>query len=193
MSQALLTSSQTVGPFFAPCLLRDGACQTSLVAADTVGQRIRVVGRVLDGDGVGVPDAVVEIWQANHYGRYDHPADSRSLPLDPAFDGWGRSGTDEGGGFGFDTIKPGRVPFGDERLQAPHLCVALFARGLLNHLFTRLYFADEPDTASDPVLALIPAERRATLVAQPSNQAGLLIYCLDFVLQGPGETAFFNL
>jgi protocatechuate 3,4-dioxygenase alpha subunit len=187
------TGSQTVGPFFHDCLLRADAVRNVLVGATTEGDRIRIEGHVYDGDWVGVPDAVIEIWQANHYGRYNHPADMRDLTLDPAFSGFGRTGTDADGAFWFETIKPGRVPFDGERLQAPHICVAVFARGLLNHLVTRLYFADEPANVDDAVLQLVPAERRATLLAQPNPVAGASVYRLDIVLQGTGETVFFNL
>lgn len=187
-----LTASQTVGPFFHNCLLREGALITDLAGEGAAGQRVRIVGRVLDGDGAGVPDAMVEIWQANAHGRYQHPADARDLPLDPAFAGYGRSGTDAQGAFFFDTVKPGRVPFDGERLQAPHICVAICARGLLNHLFTRIYFADEPDTPADPILLHVPAERRATLIAARAESAGESVYRFDIVLQGAAETAFFN-
>jgi protocatechuate 3,4-dioxygenase alpha subunit len=187
------TASQTVGPFFHDCLLRAGAQCNVLAGAATEGQRIRIEGRVFDGDGVGVPDAVIEIWQANHHGRYNHPADMRDLPLDAAFTGFGRTGTDGDGAYWFETIRPGRVPFDGERLQAPHICVAVLARGLLNHLLTRLYFADDPANAGDPVLRLVPAERRATLLAQPADAGGARIYRMDIVLQGASETVFFNL
>jgi protocatechuate 3,4-dioxygenase, alpha subunit len=188
--------SQTVGPFFTECLLRPDACRNVLVQSETVGQRIRLEGRVLDGDGLGVPDALVELWQANSRGRYHHPADRRAeAALDPNFVGFGRSGTDADGVFWFETIKPGAVPFGrnEERMQAPHICVMVLARGLLNHLATRLYFADEPATARDPILRLVPTERRATLIAQSEMVDGQTIYQWDIVLQGTGETVFFNL
>jgi protocatechuate 3,4-dioxygenase alpha subunit len=136
-----------------------------------------------------VPDALVEIWQANAHGRYRHPLDGRDLPLDSSFTGFGRAGTDETGSFWFETVKPGPVPFVDERLQAPHLCVTIFARGLLNHLATRLYFADEPANDDDPIFLLVPAERRATLLARRDERG---VYRFDVVLQGEGETAFFN-
>jgi protocatechuate 3,4-dioxygenase, alpha subunit len=196
MSTLPLTASQTVGPFFAGCLLReDRKCTGTLVGPNTPGTRIKIEGRVLDGDGQPVPDAVVEIWQANASGRYNHPADNRGLPLDPDFTGFGRSGTGDDGAFQFETIKPGAVPFDAQQMQAPHICVAVFARGLLNHLFTRLYFADDPATAGDPVLQRVPAERRATLLAHPteSESDGTAVYRFDIVLQGAGETAFFNL
>lgn len=189
-----LAPSQTVGPFFCDCLLRPGARRNVLVEPGTAGERIRVVGRVLDGDSVPVPDALVEIWQANAQGRYRHPADTReTLPLDPSFIGFGRSGTDEAGAYWFETIRPGPVPFDGERMQAPHICIVVFARGLLNHLATRLYFADEPANEADPVLRLVPPERRGTLVARPESVGGGVTYRFDIVLQGADETAFFNL
>src|SRR5919197_3360987 len=159
-----LSPSQTVGPFFHDCLLRPDARRNVLVQPETRGERIRIEGRVLDGDGVGVPDALVEIWQANSHGRYRHPADTRgTAALDPSFTGFGRSGTDEAGRYWFETIKPGAVPFDDARVQAPHICVMVFARGLLNHLVTRLYFADELANETDPVL-----HWRGTASARPA-------------------------
>lgn len=192
MTTRPLTSSQTVGPFFAPALLRDPL--NVLVGAETAGERIRVEGRVLDGDAQPVPDAMVEIWQANSHGRYNHPLDQRDLPLDPSFTGFGRSGTDEAGRYWFETIRPGPVPFDGERMQAPHLVVLVHARGLLNHAVTRLYFGDDPATEADPVLALVPAGRRATLLAARGEPAdATAVYRFDIVLQGEGETVFFNL
>lgn len=187
-----LTTSQTVGPFFHDCLLRPDATRNVLTQAETLGEHIRIEGRVLDGDGVGVPDAMIEIWQANAAGRYHHPADTRDVPLDPTFFGFGRSGTDADGMFWFETVKPGRVPFEND-LQAPHICVAVFARGLLNHLPTRLYFADELANEDDAVLNRVPRERRATLFAQPIYQDGKTTYRFDIRLQGADETVFFNL
>jgi protocatechuate 3,4-dioxygenase alpha subunit len=193
MSALPRTSSQTVGPFFHPCLLRADAECNSLAGPETPGQRIRVEGRVLDGEGLPVPDALIEVWQANAAGRYNHPADRRDLPLDPDFTGYGRGGTDADGIYWFETVKPGAVPFDELRLQAPHICVAVFARGLLNHLYTRLYFADEPANAEDPVLQLVPEARRPTLLAQPGARDSAAVYRFDIVLQGAGETVFFNL
>lgn len=196
MSQPPLTASQTVGPFFAPALLRADARRHVLTQPETTGERIRIEGRVLDGDGEPVPDALVEIWQANAHGRYNHPADQGPATLDPSFTGFGRSGTAEDGSYWFETIKPGTVPFDKTRMQAPHICVTIFARGLLNHLVTRLYFADEPANAEDPVLQHVPAPRQATLLAQresSSEPAGNApVYRFDIILQGPNETAFFN-
>src|SRR5947209_2619942 len=128
MSTFPLTSSQTVGPFFAPALLREDARRNVLTQPETFGLRIRIEGRVLDGDGIAVPDAMVEIWQANANGRYNDPADSNPAPLDRSFLGFGRSGTDEDGSYWFETIKPGPVPFDAERMQAPHICVTVFSR-----------------------------------------------------------------
>jgi protocatechuate 3,4-dioxygenase, alpha subunit len=193
MSKLPRTSAQTVGPFFHPGLLRADAVRAILASPETLGEPIRIEGRVLDGDGQPVPDALIEIWQANAAGRYSHPSDGRDQPLDAGFTGFGRVGTDAAGEYWFTTIKPGAVPFDDQRLQAPHICVAIFARGLLNHLYTRLYFADNPGTASDPLLQHVPAERRATLLAHRSERAGLVVYRFDIVLQGAGETVFFNL
>jgi protocatechuate 3,4-dioxygenase alpha subunit len=132
---------------------------------------------------------MIEIWQADPQGHYNHPADSP----ESAFLGFGRAGTDSEGKFWFETVKPGPVPFKAGRLQAPHIGVTVFARGLLNHLVTRLYFEDEPANANDPILQYVPAERRVTLLARPEAGQGLKVYRFDIVLQGPGETVFFNL
>ena len=193
IAHSQLTGSQTVGPFFSPALLREDARRNVLTQPETVGERIRIEGRVLDGDGLPVPDAMVEIWQANAHGRYNHPADEGTAPLDPSFIGFGRSGTEEDGGYWFETVKPGAVPFNEQRLQAPHICVTIFARGLLNHAVTRLYFADEPANANDPVLQCVPAERRATLLAQREPGDATTIYRFNIILQGTNETAFFNI
>jgi protocatechuate 3,4-dioxygenase alpha subunit len=187
-----VTGSQTAGPFFHDALLREP--QNVLVGPATAGQRIRVEGHVYDGDGAPVPEALVEIWQANAHGRYNHPADRRPLPLDPAFTGFGRSGTDETGRYWFDTVKPGPVPYAGDRLQAPHILVTVHGRGLLNHLVTRLYFEDD-DTSADPVLRLVPEARRPTLIARRAEGAGpegAPVYRLDIVLQGESETVFFD-
>lgn len=186
-----VTPTQTVGPFFAPALLRD--VQNILVTDKTAGQRVRVEGRVFDGAGAPVPDAMIEIWQANAHGRLNHPRDTRDLPLDPEFSGFGRSGTDDNGRYWFETVKPGPVPFQSDQMQAPHLSVTIHARGMLNHAQTRLYFEDEPANQSDPILALVPAERRSTLIARRDEADGAVVYYLDIVLQGRGETVFFNI
>ena len=193
MSTFPLTSSQTVGPFFGPALLREDAERNVLVQPETLGERIRIEGRVLDGDGFAVPDAMVEIWQANSHGRYNHPADQGPAALDETFLGSGRSGTDEEGNYWFETIKPGQVPFDRARLQAPHICVTVFSRGLLNHLATRMYFEDESTSAEDPILQYVPEERRSTLLARRYEREGKIIYRFDIIMQGAGETVFFNL
>jgi protocatechuate 3,4-dioxygenase alpha subunit len=193
MTTLPLTSSQTVGPFFAPALLRKDAARNVLTQPETIGERIRIEGRVLDGDGLPVPDAMVEIWQANASGRYNHSADQGMAQLDPTFLGYGRSGTGEDGSYWFETIKPGRVPFYDDQFQAPHICATIFSRGLLNHLATRLYFEDEQANAEDPILLCIPDERRTTLLARRENREGVVVYRFDIIIQGEGETAFFNL
>ena len=187
-----LTSSQTIGPFFSGALLREDARRNVLVGPETDGERIRVEGRVIDGDGAPVPDALVEIWQANAQGRYNHPLDQRAEPIDPAFVGFGRSGTDDAGRYWFETVKPGPVPFDRERSQAPHIVVTVFARGLLNHAVTRLYFEGEAANEADPVLRRVPRDRRATLVAKREQADGPPVYRFDIVLQGQDETAFFN-
>jgi protocatechuate 3,4-dioxygenase alpha subunit len=198
MSAALLTGSQTVGPFFGPALLREDMLRQRLDGPGTSGQPIRIEGRLLDADRAPVADALIEIWQANAHGRYDHPADDRDLPLEPSFSGFGRAGTDDEGRFWFETIMPGRVAWPGGGEQAPHLVVTIFARGLLNHVVTRLYFADDPANGADPILARVPAGRRGTLLARPDDGpapgAGeRRRYRWDVVLQGEGETAFFNL
>ena len=192
MNTFLLTSSQTVGPFFSPALLREDARRNVLTQPETVGKRIRIEGRVLDGDKLPIPDAMVEIWQANAHGRYNHPADQGPAALDPSFTGFGRSGTDENGNYWFETIKPGPVPFDGTQLQAPHINLSFFARGLLNHLVTRIYFADESANESDPVLQCVPEDRRATLLAKREQSENAVVYRFDIVLQGANETAFFN-
>src|SRR5271167_2938952 len=144
------TPSQTVGPFFRPALVRPG--QESLTSSKSRGERITIEGRVLDGDAAGVSDAMIELWQANADGRYDHPDDSQEKLLDPDFHGFGRAATDERGCFRFYSIKPGAVPGCGSAFQAPHVNVSIFARGLLKRLVTRIYFPGEQQNASDAVL-----------------------------------------
>ena len=182
------TPFQTVGPFFHYALPYSGG--ETLVDAGTLGQRIVIEGTVFDGSGVPVPEALVEIWQANASGRYNHPGDQRDVPLDPAFDGFGRTPTDGAGRYAFTTVKPGRVPGPNRTWQAPHVLVGLLGRGLLTRLVTRVYFDDEPSTADDPILTLVPEGRRSTLVARRVEGGR---YRFDIVLQGPGETVFFDI
>jgi protocatechuate 3,4-dioxygenase alpha subunit len=146
---------------------------------------------VLDGDGVVVPDAMLEIWQADAQGRYADPQDKRALP-NATFRGFGRCGTDANGGYAFDTIKPGVVPDPDGKPQAPHILLAIYARGMLLHLYTRIYLSGEAGNATDPVLALVPLDRRPTLIAQRAQCNGSAVYRLDIHLQGDNETVFFD-
>jgi protocatechuate 3,4-dioxygenase, alpha subunit len=164
-----------------------------LVGPETKGERILVKGRVFDGSGTPLKDALVEIWQADAEGLYNSPEETRGR-ADPHFVGWGRQPTDgTTGEYRFETIKPGRVAFGEDGWQAPHIVVTVSARGLLNHLVTRLYFEDETTNGADPVLQRLPAERRDTLLARRDEGGEGAVYRFDVVLQGRGETAFFNI
>ena len=187
------TPSQTVGPFFHLAL--DRPAWTDLAADYPQGERIAIAGRITDGDGVPVADACLEIWQANAAGRYAHPDDDRAdKPVDPRFRGFGRVSTDAEGGFRLTTIRPGPVPGRGNNLQAPHLAVAIFARGLLKQLFTRIYFAGEALNESDPVLLSIDDPmRRRTLIATRDDAGGAPAYRFDIVLQGGNETVFFEI
>jgi protocatechuate 3,4-dioxygenase, alpha subunit len=191
-----ITPSATVGPFFLFGLVPstyggEDVITNNLVTPDASGERIRIEGRVLDGDGAPIPDAMLEIWQADAAGRYAHPADTRALP-NAAFKGFGRSPTDGEGRYAFDTIKPGAVPGPNGRMQAPHIAVNLFSRGVLKQMVSRIYFSDEAANAADPVLELVPPARRATLIARREERDGAPVYRLDFKLQGDGETVFFE-
>jgi protocatechuate 3,4-dioxygenase, alpha subunit len=184
------TPSQTVGPFFHEALLGDD--HSELVPPDHP-RVVRIGGTVYDGAGEPVPDAMVEIWQANEAGRYADPTDDHKYPvLDPeAISGFGRTGTDAEGRFSFLTVKPGPVPGPGGSLQAPHIMFSIFARGLLKRLVTRIYFPDEDESnARDPVLSSIEdPEFRKTLVAH--DEGGALRFDVHF--QGDHQTAFFEL
>ncbi len=191
----MITPSQTVGPYFAIALTPGGYDWTptvgnNLLTPDASGERIRIEGRVLDGDGKPINDSMLEIWQADSQGRYAHPADRRANP-NAAFKGFGRAGTGADGGYSFETVKPGAVP-GPNGPQAPHVVFAVFARGMLRQCYTRMYFSDEKANGADPVLALVPQERRATLIAQRQDGGGHVVYRFDIRLQGEGETVFFE-
>jgi len=189
------TPSQTVGPYL-HIGLTQGAYGAREIFGATVadagmpGTHIRIEGRVFDGEGNVMPDAILEIWQADAQGRYAHPADGRPLASN-SFRGFGRCPTDKDGGFAFDTVKPGSVAGPGDSTQAPHINVGVFSRGVLKRLFTRIYFAGEPGNAADPILALVPADRRDTLLAKP-DAAKPGLYRFDIRLQGSNETVFFE-
>ena len=180
------TAAQTVGPFFRIGL--EHLYIADLAPAAAKGDKFAIHGRVIDGDGKPVDDAIVEIWQADALGKYAHPDDAQNKPATPGFKGFGRVPTDEHGAFRFTTIKPGSVPGPRGMPQAPHLLVAVFMRGLLKHLLTRMYFPDDPDNAADPVLKLVPMQRQPTLIAMKADD-GLE---WNVILQGENETVFFE-
>lgn len=187
------TPSQTVGPYFGMRL--GGAGQNVLAGEDTAGERIRIEGRVLDGDRNPVEDALVEIWQANAGGRYRHPVDQRpEVGVEHGFIGFGRAESDfDTGEWWFETIKPGRVPDPHGGLQAPHIAVVVQARGMLLPSFTRLYFSDESSAnTEDMVLQTAPADRRSTLIAERADTRDPPTYRFDIVFQGDDETVFFD-
>jgi len=183
--------SQTIGPFYHFGLTSNSALGC-LVRPDAKGKHIRVCFHLMDGDGIPVPDGMIEIWQADAAGKYDHPADSQEQAADPAFCGFGRLSTDAAGVCCFDTVYPGRVPDGRGGCQAPHLNISVFARGLLGRLCTRVYFQGDPALAEDPVLALVPPERRDTLIACRASGEGEQ-WSLEIHLQGEQETVFFDI
>jgi len=186
------TPSQTVGPYFAYGLTPEqygypfkDLVNGDLTTPDTAGNRIRIEGCVYDGEGNPVPDAMIEIWQADAQGRYAHPADPRST--NATFKGFGRfgTGTDTENRFIFDTVKPGSV----DGEQAPHINVIVMMRGLLTHTYTRIYFSDEETAnATDPVLNSVEKGRQRTLVAKRDGS----VYRFDIHMQGDDETVFFD-
>jgi protocatechuate 3,4-dioxygenase alpha subunit len=212
------TPSQTVGPFFHYGLPWKGGAD--LVGASAIGARldlfpeehdvlnlapprgpvsgdiVEIVGTVRDGEGAIVPDAMIEIWGANAAGRYHGLADARAdVPLDPGFVGFGRAAVSAEGAYRFRTLRPGRVPMRigvEEPLQAAHLAVGVFGRGLLKRLVTRVYFPEGAGLLDDPILALVPAARRTTLIAE--RIAGETpTYRFDIMLRGGAETVFFDI
>lgn len=180
------TPSQTVGPFFHYGLIFGG--ENILVSDQTAGQRIALTGHVYDGEGLPVPDAMLEIWQADAHGFFNHPRDPNQAQADPSFRGFGRSDTVNEGRFYFKTVKPGLIP----GTQTPYINVRVFSRGMLIHAVTRLYFADEPGNAADAALNSVPVERRATLLAHREETGDIPTYRFDIRLQGEAETVFFN-
>jgi protocatechuate 3,4-dioxygenase, alpha subunit len=201
-----ITPSQTVGPFFAYGLAPHSRCDwtpsdiydwketvgANLVTPDATGTKIRIEGRVLDGDGAPINDAMIEIWQADSQGRYASPRDKRAR-TNALFKGFGRSATDKDGAYSFDTVKPGAVPGPNDKPQAPHIVVCIYSRGMLRQVYTRLYFADDAANAADPILALVPAARRGTLLAHKETRGGQSVYRFDIRMQGEGETVFFDI
>ena len=189
--QLIPSGSQTIGPYYAFALTTDPGLGV-MAHPGAKGERISLIVRVSDGEGLGVSDAMIELWQADANGNYRHPGDPQNGAHDPAFTGFGRLGTDPNGACTFETVKPGRVAGPDGKQQAPHIVVTVFARGMLLHTFTRIYFAGDPANDQDAVLAHVPADRRATLVAHPdSAQPG--IWRWDIHLCGDKETVFFDL
>jgi protocatechuate 3,4-dioxygenase alpha subunit len=185
------TASQTVGPFFNFGLTTNHAL--GIMAPDGAeGEHITLILRVIDGEGLPTPgDSMIEMWQADSQGRYQHPADPRSAEADQNFCGFGRLETDANGVCVFETVKPGCVPDAGGSAQAPHINVTLFGRGLGKPLRTRVYFAGEVANAVDPVLGRIPANRRETLLAKPvAGQANA--WAIEIHLQGEAETVFFD-
>lgn len=182
------TTSHTVGPYYHIGLT--WLNREALANAETLGERIAISGQVLDGNGDVVNDAMLEVWQANAAGKYDHPEDEQDKPVDPSFEGFGRVPVDAEGRFRFTTIKPGCVPGLNGTTQAPHLVVLVFARGLVKHLLTRIYFDGEAANGGDPLLACVPEERRSTLMAKVDT-AG--VHQWNVILQGTdAETVFFD-
>ncbi len=181
------TPSQTVGPYL-HLGLTDQRSVSCVAGEGAKGERVWLTFRVLDGDRAPVPDAMIELWQADSAGNYKHHSSS----VDAAFCGFGRQATADDGSCTFETIRPGRVPGPEKTLQAPHINVSVLGRGLLKRLSTRVYFADEAANAEDPVLALVPDNRRATLLAQPDPaRAGGWMF--EIRLCGTRETVFFDL
>jgi protocatechuate 3,4-dioxygenase alpha subunit len=187
------TAWQTVGPYLHIGLTWLNT--DNLVGEGVTGQRVTIAGTLVEANGQPIPDGMIEIWQANAHGKYNHPEDDQDKPVEKGFLGFGRVPTDESGGFRFHTVKPGRVPGADGKLQAPHIMVSVFARGILKRMATRIYFPDEPSNAQDSVLNLVPAERRDTLIAKRvPDQDGVVRF--NIVIQGSwlgqDETVFFD-
>jgi protocatechuate 3,4-dioxygenase alpha subunit len=198
------TASQTAGPYVHIGLAPKQAgfdifeknFSNVLAGPNAKGERIHIEGRVIDGSGTPVRDVLIEIWQANAAGRYEHPADRQNRERDPDFRGWGRGASDfESGVYSFETVKPGAVEGRNGRVMAPHVNFWIVARGINIGLNTRMYFSDELDAnAQDPVLNMIEWEvRRKTLIAERTERDGKTVYRFDIRLQGPEETVFFDI
>jgi protocatechuate 3,4-dioxygenase alpha subunit len=184
-----LAASQTVGPFFQ--IGFEGLYQNDLTVPGIKGRLVTIRGQVFDGDRLPVSDAVIEIWQANSFGKYAHPEDQQDKPMDLGFTGFGRCPTDAEGRFKFRTVKPGLVPSPTDTPQAPHINVSIFMRGLLNRLVTRIYFSDEESNQTDEILNLIDPARRSALLALPvSGEADTYVW--NIISQGRDETVFLD-
>jgi protocatechuate 3,4-dioxygenase beta subunit len=189
----MVTPSQTIGPFFAPALIRPGDDE---LAPHAQGTRIVVSGRVTDETGKPVRKALIEVWQANKWGKYEHPDDITDAPLDPGFKGWGRMLTTNDGRYRFRSIKPGAYPNPgyDNWMRPPHIHFSIFAAGLMQRLITQMYFPGEELNDIDPILnGIEDLDARASLIARrlPDEPDGTLAFGFDIVLKGHGETAFF--
>lgn len=183
----LTTASQTVGPYLKIGFAR--MLSDAIAPGKSANECVSVHGRLFDGDLKPVNDGALEIWQADAQGKYASPADTQSTSVEAGFRGFARVLTGANGEFRFTTIKPGRVPGPAGVLQAPHLVIVLFMRGSLRHLLTRIYFPDDPANAEDPVLKLVPADRRRTLIAKAAASATLE---WNIYMQGANETVFFD-
>ncbi|HTR83304.1 MAG TPA: protocatechuate 3,4-dioxygenase subunit alpha [Reyranella sp.] len=186
MSHAL-TPSQTIGPFYWGTIVN--TYRADMAPTGVAGDRLELVLSLHDATGALVADGLLELWQANAHGRYNHPEDRRNLPLDYGFEGFGRASTDARGDATFATIKPGRVPWPAGGMQAPHVNVSVFARGVLNRLATRVYFDGDPANDEDPVLKLVDPARRATLIARRDAKG---VWRHPIHLGGTSETVFFD-
>lgn len=189
------TAIQPIGPFFHFALTPGWATGDSsaglMAGPGAKGERAQLTIRVLDSGGSAVTNAMIELWQADASGKYDHPADTQEKIADPAFKGFGRLASDNEGSCVFETVKPGQVPGLKGHPQAPHINVTIFAPGLLRPAFTRIYLAGDPANASDYILSLVPEDRRSSLLAHPGARKGE--WRFDLHLSGPCETVFFDI
>ena len=189
------TANQPIGPFYHFALTPGWAAGDRsagvMAGAGAQGERIRLTVRMLDRDGSPVTNAMIELWQADAGGKYNHPADTQKKTADPAFRGFGRLATDDQGVCVFETVKPGQVQGLKQPMQAPHINVSIYAPGLLRRAVTRIYFDGDPANVSDETLGLVPENRRASLMARPSGELGE--WCFDLHLTGPCETVFFDI
>jgi protocatechuate 3,4-dioxygenase, alpha subunit len=187
------TANQPIGPFYHFALTPGWATGDRsagvMAGPEAQGERIRLTVRVLDSDGRPVTNGMIELWQADACGKYNHPADTQAKTADPGFRGFGRLATDDQGLCVFETVKPGPVP-GFKKAQAPHINVSIYAPGLLRRVVTRIYLAGDPANDSDQVLELVPEDRRPTLFAHNGAERGE--WCFDLHLSGLRETVFFD-